>query len=98
MTDKPSTVVRAKPNSSMAVGLRLQVEGQSDAFVSAGSTGAQMAASMMMLKLHAGLKRPAIATFFPSRGDPIIVLDSGANVDCSPEELVQFAHLGATYA
>jgi phosphate acyltransferase len=98
MTDKPSTVVRGKPNSSMAVGLRLQADGQSDAFVSAGSTGAQMAASMVLLKLHAGLKRPAIATFFPSRGKSIIVLDSGANVDCSPEELVQFARLGATYA
>ena len=98
MTDKPSTVVRGKPNSSMAVGLRLQPEGKSDAFVSAGSTGAQMAASMVLLRLHAGLKRPAIATFFPSLRNTIVVLDSGANVDCSPEELVQFARLGATYA
>src|SRR5919112_134218 len=56
MTDKPSAAVRGKPNSSMAVGLRLQTEGQSDAFVSAGSTGAQMAASMVLLKLHSGLK------------------------------------------
>ena len=98
MTDKPSAVVRGKPNSSMAVGLRLQVEGNSDAFVSAGSTGAQMAASMVLLKLHAGLKRPAIATFFPTLRKTVVVLDSGANVDCSPEELVQFARLGATYA
>ncbi|MEP6730361.1 MAG: phosphate acyltransferase PlsX [bacterium] len=98
MTDKPSTVVRGKPLSSMAVGLRLQSEGKSDAFVSAGSTGAQMAASMVILRLHAGLKRPAIATFFPTLRNTIVVLDSGANVDCSPEELVQFARLGATYA
>jgi glycerol-3-phosphate acyltransferase PlsX len=98
MTDKPSSVVRGKPNSSMAVGLRMQVEGQSDAFVSAGNTGAQMAASMMLLKLHAGLKRPAIVTLFPSSRKPVAVLDSGANMDCSPEELVQFARLGATYA
>ena len=98
MTDKPSAVVRGKPLSSMAVGLRLQAEGKSDAFVSAGSTGAQMATSMVLLRLHAGLKRPAIATFFPTRGKTIVVLDSGANVDCSPEELVQFARLGATYA
>ena len=98
MTDKPSAVVRGKPNSSIAVGLRLQSEGKSDAFVSAGSTGAQMAASMVLLRLHAGLKRPAIATFFPSLRNTIVVLDSGANVDCSPEELVQFARLGATYA
>ena len=98
MTDKPSAVVRGKPNSSMAVGLKLQADGLSDAFVSAGSTGAQMAASMVLLRLHAGLKRPAIATFFPSRKKTLVVLDSGANVDCSPEELLQFARLGATYA
>src|SRR4051812_49610132 len=60
MTDKPSAVVRGKPNSSMAIGLRMQAEGLSDAFVSAGSTGAQMATSMVLLRLHAGLKRPAI--------------------------------------
>ena len=98
MTDKPSAVVRGKPNSSMAVGLRLQTEGRSDAFVSAGSTGAQMAASMVLLKLHAGLKRPAIVTLFPSARQTVAVLDSGANVDCSADELVQFARLGATYA
>jgi glycerol-3-phosphate acyltransferase PlsX len=98
MTDKPSAAVRGKPNSSMAVGLRLQTEGSSDAFVSAGSTGAQMAASMVLLKLHGGLKRPAIVTLFPSARKTVAVLDSGANVDCSAEELVQFARLGATYA
>ncbi len=98
MAEKPSAAVRGKPNSSMVVGLRLQSDGHSDAFVSAGSTGAQMAASMVILRLHAGLKRPAIATFFPSARKTVVVLDSGANVDCSPEELVQFARLGASYA
>jgi glycerol-3-phosphate acyltransferase PlsX len=98
MTDKPSTAVRGKPNSSMAIGLRLQTEGASDAFVSAGSTGAQMAASMYILRLHAGVKRPAIVTLFPSARQPVAVLDSGANVDCSPDELVQFARLGSVYA
>ena len=97
MTDKPSAVVRGKPNSSMAVGLRLQTDGQSDAFVSAGSTGAQMVASMVILRMHAGLERPAIVTLFPSARNPVAVLDSGANVDCDAEELVQFARLGATY-
>ena len=97
MTDKPSAVVRGKPNSSMAVGLRLQAEGHSDAFVSAGSTGAQMVASMVILRMHAGLERPAIVTLFPSARKPVAVLDSGANVDCGAEELVQFARLGATY-
>jgi glycerol-3-phosphate acyltransferase PlsX len=97
MTDKPSAVVRGKPNSSMAVGLRLQADGKSDAFVSAGSTGAQLVASMMILRMHAGLERPAIVTLFPSARKPVAVLDSGANVDCGAEELVQFARLGATY-
>ena len=98
MTDKPGVAVRSKPNSSMVVGLRLQAEGKSDGFVSAGNTGAQMAASMIILKLHEGLKRPAIATIFPTSRQPVVVLDSGANVDCSAEELVQFARLGAVYA
>jgi glycerol-3-phosphate acyltransferase PlsX len=97
MTDKP-TAVRGKPNSSMMVGLKLQADRRSDAFVSAGNTGAQMAASMLLLRLHAGLKRPAIATIFPTAKRSVVVLDSGANVDCSADELVQFARLGAVYA
>jgi glycerol-3-phosphate acyltransferase PlsX len=82
----------------MTVGIRMQAEGDSDAFVSAGNTGAQRAASMVLLRLHAGLKRPAIVTLFPSARNPVAVLDSGANVDCSADELIQFARLGATYA
>jgi len=97
MNEKP-TAVRGKPNSSMMLGLRLQADGKSDAFVSAGNTGAQMAASMLLLRLHPGLKRPAIATIFPTAKRPVVVLDSGANVDCSAEELVQFARVGAVYA
>ena len=97
MADKP-TDVRKKPNSSMMLGLKIQAEGKSDAFVSAGNTGAQMAASMMALRLHAGLKRPAIATNFPTAKKSIVVMDSGANVDCSADELVQFARLGSVYA
>ena len=97
MADKP-TAVRGKPNSSMMIGLKVQADGQSDAFVSAGNTGAQMAASMLLLRLHAGLKRPAIATIFPTAKRSVVVLDSGANVDCSAEELVQFGRLGAVYA
>jgi phosphate acyltransferase len=98
MSEKPASAVRRKPKSSMMIGLRLQVDGDSDAFVSAGSTGAQMAASALLLKLHAGLTRPAIATVFPTSHQPVIVLDSGANVDCSVKELLQFAWLGAVYA
>ena len=98
MADRPATAIRGKPNSSMVVGLRLQADGVSDAFVSAGNTGAQMAASMVVLRTHAGLKRPAIATVFPSARKPVVVLDSGANVDCSADELAQFARLGVVYA
>lgn len=98
MTDKPSVAIRGKPNSSMAVGIRLQAEGRSDAFVSAGNTGAQMAASTFILRLHEGLTRPAIGTVFPTARQPVVVLDSGANVDCSAAELVQFARLGHVYA
>ena len=98
MTDKPSAVLRGKPNSSMHVGLKLQVDGKSEAFVSAGNTGAQMAVSIVVLRLHHGVARPAIATVFPTAHQPIVVVDSGANVDCSPAELVQFARLGAAYA
>jgi phosphate acyltransferase len=97
MTDKPSAV-RGKPNSSMMVGLKLQADSASDAFVSAGNTGAQMAASMLLLGRHTGLKRPAIATIFPTAKRPVVVMDSGANVDCSADELVQFARLGSVYA
>jgi glycerol-3-phosphate acyltransferase PlsX len=98
MSEKPVAALRAKPRNSMTIGLTLQVKGESDAFVSAGSTGAQMAASALLLKLLPGLHRPAIATLFPTAQRPIVVLDSGANVDCSARELLQFAWLGGVYA
>jgi glycerol-3-phosphate acyltransferase PlsX len=98
MSEKPTSALRKKPNSSMVVGLKMQVDGKSDAFVSAGNTGAQMASSAMLLKLQPGLTRPAIATVFPTARKPVIFLDSGANVDCSTKELLQFAWLGAVYA
>jgi len=98
MNEKPTAGLRKKPNSSMIVGLKLQVDDKSDAFVSAGNTGAQMASSAMLLKLQPGLTRPAIATVFPTSREPVVVLDSGANVDCSTRELLQFAWLGAVYA
>lgn len=98
MSDKPTAALRGKPQSSMHVGLRLQTDGRSDAFVSAGNTGAQMAISTLTLRLHAGLNRPAICTVLPTARQPIVLLDSGANVDCSAPELLQFAQLGAVYA
>ncbi len=98
MSDKPTVAIRGKQKSSMVIGLRMQADGLSDAFVSAGNTGAQMAASTFIFRLHDGLTRPAIPTLFPTARIPIVVLDSGANVDCSADELVQFARLGCVYA
>jgi glycerol-3-phosphate acyltransferase PlsX len=98
MSDKPTTALRSGSNNPMSVGLRLQVDDESDAFVSAGNTGSQMAASALLLGRLAGVTRPAIATVFPTARQPIVVIDSGANVDCSPHELVQFAWLGSVYA
>ncbi|BAH38682.1 fatty acid/phospholipid synthesis protein PlsX [Gemmatimonas aurantiaca T-27] len=98
MSDKPSAALRRKPNSSMVVGVKRVADGVAHGFVSAGSTGAQMAVSFMLLKLHPGLTRPAIGAIFPSMQQPLLVLDVGANVDCAPAELVQFARIGTVYA
>ncbi len=98
MTDKPSVAIRGKPNSSMTIGIKHHAEGKCDAFVSAGNTGAQMVASTVFLRLHEGLSRPAIGAVLPTARQPIVVLDCGANVDCSAQELVQFARLGHVYA
>lgn len=98
MSEKPSAALRGKPNSSMHVGLKLQAGGKSDAFVSAGNTGAQMAVTTVVLRLHEGVSRAAIATVFPTATKPVVVLDSGATVDCGAAELVHFAKLGAAYA
>ncbi len=98
MGEKPLQAIRSKRNSSIAIGLGLQKADRSDAFVSAGNTGAVMAAATLTLKLFPGFDRPAIGTPFPTSGAPVLVLDCGANVDCTPEELVGFAHLGVHYA
>jgi glycerol-3-phosphate acyltransferase PlsX len=80
------------------VALGLQKDGASDAFISAGNTGAVMAASTLLLRLHPGVQRAAIGALLPTAGQPVLLLDAGANVDCSARELVGFAHLGAVYA
>ncbi|HEX4601109.1 MAG TPA: phosphate acyltransferase PlsX [Gemmatimonadales bacterium] len=97
MGEKPLAAIKSKPRSSIAVGLGLQKAGRSDAFISAGNTGAVMAAATLMLRLHQGVQRAAIATLFPTAGHPVVVLDSGATVDCDARELVGFAHLGSVY-
>ena len=98
MGDKPLAAIRGKPRSSIAVGLDLQKKRKSDAFISAGNTGAVMAASTLLLRLHPGVQRAAIGTLLPTATKPILLLDAGANVDCDARELVGFAHLGAVYA
>lgn len=98
MAEKPLAAVRGKPKSSIRIGLELQKDGEADAFISAGNTGAVLAASTLLLGLHPGVERAAIATLFPTGAKPVLVLDGGANVDCSPRELVGFAHLGSVYA
>jgi len=97
MAEKPLAAVRKKPKSSIVVGLGLQKAGQSDAFVSAGNTGAILAASTILLGLHDGVERATVATLFPTGNQPVLVLDGGANVDCSARELVGFAYLGTVY-
>lgn len=96
--DPPSTVLRKRPDSSIVVGLKLQKEGEVDAFISAGSTGAVMAASLFILRSLEGVDRPAIGTLLPTSTTPVLMLDGGANVDCKPHHLAQFAHLGNIYA
>ena len=98
MGEKPLQAIRSKRNSSITLGLGLQKAGQSDAFISACNTGAVMAASTLTLRLFEGFERPAIGTPFPTSRQTVLVLDVGANVDCSANELVGFAHLGALYA
>src|SRR5207245_10664296 len=97
MGEKPLVAVKGKPRSSIAVGLGLQKQGDSDAFISAGNTGAVMAAATLMLRLHESVQRAAIGALFPTAVHPVLVLDGGANVDCDARELVGFAHLGSVY-
>jgi glycerol-3-phosphate acyltransferase PlsX len=99
MTDKPSVVAKEKPNSSMHVGLRRVKEGRADAFVTVGNTGAVQAIAMLYT-LHRipGVKRPALSAIFHLAGRPTIFVDIGANADCRPEWLVQFAMMGRVYA
>ena len=98
MGEKPLAAVKSKPRSSIAVGLGLQKKRASDAFISAGNTGAVMAAATLLLRLHHGVQRAAIGALFPTAVHPVLVIDGGANVDCDARELVNFAHLGSVYA
>ncbi|KAA0237887.1 MAG: phosphate acyltransferase PlsX [Chloroflexi bacterium CFX7] len=98
MDDHPAEAVRNKPRSSIVAGLELVKAGQADAFVTAGNTGAAMAAALLTLGRVKGISRPALATIFPTGENQVsILLDVGANADCRPIHLVQFAHMGSVY-
>ena len=98
MWDKPVESAQKKPNNSMAIGVRLVKEGKGDAFVTAGNTGGAMFNSLRVLGRIKGVQRPALTAIFPTRKDRCIVVDIGANADCRPEFLLQFAILGSIYA
>ena len=91
------SAVRRKQDSSIVIGLGLQRSGYTEAFISAGSTGAVMAASLFVLGSMPGVDRPAIGTVLPTAGEPCLLIDAGANVDCRPLHLLQFARLGSIY-
>src|ERR1035437_7460186 len=99
MEEKAAQAVRTKRDSSMRVGLKLVREGKAAGFVTAGNTGAAMATAKMVLGAMPGVDRPALANPMPSStGNPCVLLDVGANVDCKPQNLAQFALMGELYA
>ena len=98
MDEKPVEAVRAKPRSSLVAACRAVGEGQSAAVVSAGNTGATLAACLFEIRRLPEVDRPAIAVVVPSRRGPTVLVDAGANADARPEHLVQFAEMGAIFA
>jgi phosphate acyltransferase len=98
MHEKPADAVRAKPDSSLVASVRAVHEGNADAVVSAGNTGAMLAAGLLELRRIPGVMRPAIAVPIPTQNGPSVLLDAGANADARPEHLVQFATMGAVFA
>ncbi len=98
MNESPARALRKKKDSSIVVGAKLVKDGLADAFVSAGSTGAVMASGLLKIGRINGVKRPAIATVFPTLKEGTLVLDAGANVDSKAEQMVQHALMGQVYA
>ncbi len=98
MAEEPGRAVRSKPNSSLVTAARLVKEGRGHAFISAGNTGAAMAAALLNCGRVAGIKRPAIGVILPSAAGRFVLVDAGANADCKPEYLPQFALMGSVYA
>lgn len=98
MDEHPVQAVRRKKNSSVAVGLRMVRDGEANAFVSAGHSGATMAGAVFVLGRIPGIERPCLGSIFPSVGGTIVVADMGANTDSKPEYLLQFARMTSLYA
>ncbi|HET9287650.1 MAG TPA: phosphate acyltransferase PlsX [Gaiella sp.] len=98
MHEKPADAVRAKPDSSLVRAVRAVGDGDAAAVVSAGNTGAVLAASLLHVRRLPGVLRPGIAIVIPSRRGPTVLIDAGANAEARPEHLVQFAHMGVVFA
>jgi glycerol-3-phosphate acyltransferase PlsX len=98
MDEPPAQAVRRRDRSPHVLGLRLVRDGAADAFVSAGHSGATMAGATLILGRIRGIERPALASIFPARDRPFLMLDIGATTDCKPEYLLQFAQMGSVYA
>lgn len=98
MHDDPATVLRQKPQSSMAIALGMVRDGKADAIVSAGSTGALLSGATLLCKRIKGIRRGAVAPLIPCAGGQVMLVDAGANTECTPEYLLQFAFMGSFYA
>ena len=99
MHDDPANVIRKKPGSSMVVGLKMLAEGQGDAFISAGSTGALLTGATLIVKRVKGIRRAAMGPAMPNKtGGKTVILDCGANAECTPEFLLQFGLVGSLHA
>lgn len=97
MHDDPARVLRRKKDSSMAVAFRMLADGEGDALVSAGNTGAQLSGATLIVKRIRGIRRAALPTLLPTKTGKVLLIDSGANVECTPEYLLQFAFMGSFY-
>ncbi len=98
MDEHPVEAVRSKPDSSLVRAIRAVADGEADVALSAGSTGATLAAALFGLRRLPGVLRPAIAVVIPGRAGPTVLIDAGANADARPEHLLQFGHMGALFA
>jgi glycerol-3-phosphate acyltransferase PlsX len=97
MHESPATSLRKKPDSSIAVAVRLHKEGKVDGIVSAGNTGAVMASALLLLRTIEGVQRPAIGSFMPHENGVCLLIDAGSNIDCKPEHYVQFGIMGSIF-